>query len=251
MLLGKDGGGDQNRRLFAVHNGLHHRPESNFRFTKAHIAAQKPVHGNGGLHIVLDLSDTAELVIGFGVGEIVFKFRLPGRVCRKGKTRLMFSGGVKLDEFTGHIFCGFPGLGFGFLPGVGADLVQANCGVLTAADVFTDQIQLGCGNEERIAALVGNFDIVLDGIVHFDPLHGHKTANAVILVDHQIAGSQVGEGIQFLPVGGGLFGGFLFGFHLGHQLAFRQYRQLGIGVLHTVGQSTFCQQDLTGFGHGG
>ena len=59
MLLGKHRGGNQNRHLLAVHDGLHHGAEGNLGLTEAHVAAEKTVHGDGGLHVVLDVRDAA------------------------------------------------------------------------------------------------------------------------------------------------------------------------------------------------
>ena len=66
VLLGKHRGGNQNRRtclpsIMAFHGGT----EGNLGLTKAYIAAEQPIHGRGGLHIRLDLLNTAKLVIGF------------------------------------------------------------------------------------------------------------------------------------------------------------------------------------------
>ena len=137
MLLGKHRGGNQNRHLLAVHDGLHHGAEGDFGFAEAHVAAEKTVHGDGGLHVVLDVRDAAKLVVGLRVGEIVLKFFLPGGVGGEGVAGLALPGGVELDQFARHVLRGFPGFGFCLLPGVGADFVQLDAAVFpTAADVF-------------------------------------------------------------------------------------------------------------------
>ena len=241
VLLGKNGGGNQNGHLLSVHDSLHNSPEGNFRLSEAHIAAEQTIHGGRGFHIPLDVGNAPQLVVGFRIGEIVFKFLLPGCVRSESKTRLPFSGGIQLDQLSCHILGSLSGLGFGFLPGIGADFVQLHRLVFTAAaDIFADHIQLGGGNKEGITALIGDLDVILDGIVHLDLFHSHETADAVVFVNHQISGGQVGEGIQLLPVGGtGLLGSFSFGFCSCNQLTFRKNCQTGQGVLHTVRQGTF------------
>ena len=82
---------------------------------------------------MLDVRDTPELVVGFRVGEVVFKFLLPGGIRRKGIPRLPLPCGVELDQFPGHVLGGFPGLGLGFLPGIGADLIETDVTVIPAA----------------------------------------------------------------------------------------------------------------------
>ena len=189
MLLGQNRGGHQNGSLLAVHHAFHHSPKGYLGFSKAHIAAEKPVHGGWALHVMLDVRNAAQLVVGFRVGEIVLELFLPGSVRRKSIAGLALPGGVELNQLPGHVLCCLSGLRFCLLPCVGADFVQLHIGVLSAAsDVFAHQVQLGGGDEQGIGALIGNFDIVLDGPVHLDLLHGHKAANAVVLVDHQITG---------------------------------------------------------------
>ena len=140
------------------------------------------------------------------------------------------------------------------MPGIGADFVQPYVGVLAAAsNVLADQIQLGGGDVEGVAALIGDFDIVLDGAVHLDLLHADKPSDAVVFVHHQIAGGQVGKGVQLLPVGGA---GFLRGLSPlrlapGDELALGEDCQPVHGVFHSVGQAALGQQNLPRLGQGG
>ena len=94
VLLGKHRGGHQNGHLLAVHDRLHHGPQGDFCFAEAHVTAEQPVHGNGGLHILFDVRNAAQLVVGFGIGEVVLEFLLPGCIGGEGIAGLPFSGGV-------------------------------------------------------------------------------------------------------------------------------------------------------------
>ena len=89
---------------------------------------------------MLDFRNTAELIVGFGVGEVVFKFRLPGGVGGKGKAGMVLAVGKELDQLTGHILGGFSGFCLGFLPGVGTNLIQSDGGILAAANVLADKV---------------------------------------------------------------------------------------------------------------
>ena len=70
-------------------------------------------------------------------------------------------------------------------------------------------------------------------------------------MNYQIAGGQVGKGIEFLTVGGGFLGCFPPGFGFGDKLAFRKHCQLGQGVFHAIGQGALSQKDLARLGHSG
>ena len=116
MLLGKHRGGNQNRHLLAVHDGLHHGAEGDFGFTEAHVATEKTVHGDGGLHVVLDVCDAAKLVVGLRVGEIVLKFLLPFCIRRKLIACSVLSDCVKLHQFLCNICNSTFNLAFCFTP---------------------------------------------------------------------------------------------------------------------------------------
>ena len=253
MLLGQNGSGYQNGYLLPVHDGFHHSPEGHFRFAEAHIAAKKPVHGREGFHISLDFGNTPKLIVCFRVGEVVLKFPLPGGVRGEGIAGLALSGGIELNQLSGHILGGFPCLGLGLLPGIGSDFVQAYISVFrAAADILAYQIQLGCRNKQGIRTLVSDFDIILDGTVNPDLLHSHKTADAVVVVYHQIPRGEVCKGTEFLPVGSVLFClGLNLGNSFGYQLPFCENSQLGSRVFHAKGEGAIGEQNLPGFGHGG
>ena len=71
-------------------------------------------------------------------------------------------------------------------------------------------------------------------------------------MNHQIAGGQVGEGIQLLAVSGaGFFRGFPLRLAPGNQLSLRQNGDFGQGILHAEGERALRQKDLAGLGQGG
>ena len=150
MLLGQDRGGHQDGHLLAVQHSFHHRAQSHLCLTKAHIAAQQPVHGNGRFHVPLDLPNAPELVIGLRIGKVVLKFLLPGGVGGKRIAALTLPGGIELNERPGHIPGRLAGPGFGFLPCVRANFIQLHRSVLAAADVLADEVQLGSGDIQGV-----------------------------------------------------------------------------------------------------
>ena len=83
-----------------------------------------------------------------------------------------------------------------------AQLIQPCVGgVLTGADVFAHQVELGGGHIQAVAAGVGDLDIILLHPVHRQARHGHEPADTVVLVHYQVAGSEIGVGLQLLPGG--------------------------------------------------
>ncbi len=81
VLLGQQGGGHQHRGLAAVLHRLEHGPHRHLGLAEAHVAAHQAVHGDGPLHVGLDLVDGHPLVGGELEGERRFELELP-RACR-------------------------------------------------------------------------------------------------------------------------------------------------------------------------
>ena len=186
VLPGQHGGGHQHRRLLAVQHALHHGPEGHLRLAIAHVAAQKPVHGGGALHVPLDLPDAPQLVVGLGIFKLLLKFPLPGGVRGEGIARLALPLGVQGDEPLGQVFYRLAGLALGLLPVAAPQTGELLClvGILSPADILADQVQLGGGDIEHVCPGVGDLHIVPLHPVHGHLHHAHIAAHAVVLVDH-------------------------------------------------------------------
>ena len=254
VLLGQDGGGHQNGGLLAVQHALHHRPEGHFGFAVAHVAAEEPVHGHRPLHVLFDLLDAPQLVVGLRVVKGLLELPLPGGVGGEGEARPALALGVEGDEALGQVLGG--SLGPGLLLGpVGApQLVELGGAVAVlpaAADVLGHQVQLGGGDIEAVAAGVGDLDVVLFHPVHRHFPHALKAADAVVGVDHQVPGGEVGVAEELLAAvlfggaaGGGLPGGG------GGELPLGEDGQAQLGVLRPGGEGSHGQAHLPGPGQG-
>ena len=236
MLTGQYGGRHQDSGLLAVQHALHHGPEGYLRLSVAHVATEEAVHWGGPLHICFDLLDAAQLVLRLGVFELLLELPLPWGIRRKGISWLTLSLGVELNKPLGQVLNRFFGPGLGLLP-LGAPQFVQLLGlrrVLAAANVLGHHIQLGGWDIEHIGAGIGDLHIVLLHAVylHFD--HTHIAAHSMVLMNHQVAGGQVGVGLQLLPVGGVFPGPRLFD---GPRVALCDDGQLDGWILHSPGQA--------------
>ena len=189
VLAGQHGGGHQDGGLLAVQHTLHHRPQGHLRFAVAHVAAQQPVHGAGGLHVFFNLPDGAQLVLRLVVGEVVLKLLLPGGVGGEGVARLALALGVELDEALCQVLHRLAGAGLGLFPIRAPQLGQLfGLRVVPRADIFGDGVQLGGGEVEHVRPGVGKLHVVLVHPVHRHLHHAHKPADAVVLVDDEVPG---------------------------------------------------------------
>ena len=246
MLLGQNGRRYQNGHLFAVQNALHRGAEGDLGLAEADVAAEQTLHRGGGFHIPLDLGDAAELVVGLGVGEALFKLLLPRRIRRKGEAGQALARGIELNESFGKILGRSLGAGLCLLPLVAAEFVEADGRVLTAgADILADKVELRRRDVERVAALIGDFHIILDHAADLHLLHADVAPDAVVLVDDEIAGREIGEGFELFAVRGGFFalgGGLLFA--PGQELPLCQDGPVQVGIFESRGERTVGNQDL-------
>ena len=190
------------------------------------------------------------MVPGLGVGEGLFKLRLPGGIRGEGEAGAALPFGVQLGKARRQVLGGLPGLGFLLGPLRAPQLVEPGPLLfLSPADILAHQVQLGHRHIQAVAPGVVDLDIVLFHAVHRHPLDAHEAADAMVHMHHQVAGGQVGEGLQLLAVG------VLFQLQLflggGRQLALRQHRQLQGRPLAACGQGPNGDPQLAGLRHSG
>ena len=200
MLPGQDGGGDQHGALLAVQYALKDGPQRHLGLAEAHVAAQQPVHRLRGLHVMLDLGDAAQLVLGLLVLKALLEFGLPVAVRAEGKALGRAAPGVQLYQFGGHILHRF----FHPLPGAvpfdAAQPVQLDVLLVPSADVPGHQVQLGYRDVQQVGAGVADLDVILGDALHLLLDDALKDADAVGDVDHRHAGGQVGQVAQRLAL---------------------------------------------------
>ncbi len=240
VLPGQNGGGHQYGALFAVHHALERRPDGHLGLAEAHIAAEQPVHGLGTLHIVLDLIDAAELIIGLLIGEPGLELPLPVVVRVKGIALGLHALGIEPDQLISHIRHSLLDPGLGLAPLGGVELVEPDAAVLSAADVLGHQIQLGDRHKEHIGAGIADLDIILDHPVDLpldDPLEHADTMGDM---HHVVPGGEVcqrADGVGFLLCLAALFKGSA-------HPSVGEYRQSDLRVLKTRGQTARQHIDL-------
>ena len=85
VLPRQNGGRHQHGALLAVQHAFENGTQRHLGLAEAHIAAQQSVHRGRLLHIMLDLGDAAQLVLGLLVFKALLKFGLPVAVGAEGK----------------------------------------------------------------------------------------------------------------------------------------------------------------------
>ena len=196
MLPRQNGGGGQNGALLAAHDALEGGPQRHLGFAHAHVAAEQPVHRPGLFHVVLDLGGTGQLVGGLLIGKALLKIPLPGVVRREGIARRLLAPGVQLNQLFGHRLGG----GLDLAPGPGplapAQTAQLDVVGIPRRCVAGQKVQLGNGNIEHILFVILDAQIILGHALHRHALDAGVPADAVVLVNHQIPGGDLGQAVQ-------------------------------------------------------
>ena len=201
MLPRKHGRRYEDSRLLARENALHHGTQRDLGLAEANVAAQQAVHRPVGLHIVLDLGNTAQLIVGLLVGKILLKLTLPRVIRREGVALDLGALGIQLDETLGQLLCSRFSACFRLAPVRAAELVQPHALVVAAADVFGDEVERRRGNIQKIRTRKRDFDEIALGTVHRHALHADKPTDTVVLMHDKITRCQVGVRLHLITVG--------------------------------------------------
>ena len=191
MLPGKDGGRHQDGALLPGGDTLERRSQGHLGFAESHVAAQQPIHGYVPFHVVLDLIDTPQLVLGLIKGEVGFKIVLPFSIGGEGEAFLLHPLSVQLDQLFGDVLHSGADLGFLTLPVSAAQTVQLHRRVFSGTYIFRNQIQLGNRHIQRIVLGVAHLDVVLGDAVHLQLVDALEHADTVGSVDHVVSGGEL------------------------------------------------------------
>ena len=200
VLLGQDGGGDQNGSLLVIQGRLEGRPDGHLCLAIAYISANQPVRGLGLLHILHYPLDGLPLIRGFLIFEGCLKFLDVGIAGGKGEPLKGLTGGIDLQEFSGRLL-GRPlySLG-GPAPGLSPQPIERGP-PLPGADIFVDQIEPIHRDVELIFPLVLQEEIIV-----FYSLTGQRATSGfqshqpsiepypVVDVDYMITPSEILKG---------------------------------------------------------
>ncbi len=185
----------QNRRrhhdgdLLSILDSLERRPDGDLRFAEADVAADQTVHGDGLLHVLLDRVDGDGLVGRFGVAEARFELALPDGVGVEGEALAGAPLGVDLDEVARDVLDALLGAALEAVPGAGAQLGQAWL-VALLAGVLVQLVQRRDVDEQLVAAGEEQAHRLLPLLADGDGLESGERADAVVHVDHEVAGRE-------------------------------------------------------------
>ncbi len=195
VLLGEDRRRHQHQHLLAALDRLERGAQRDLGLAVADVAADQAVHRARGLHVGLDHLDRLALVGGLGVGELRLELDQPVAVGRVGVAAAALALGVQVQQLAGHLLGGAAGARLERVPARAAELGQRRV-VAAGADVARDLRQLVGGDEDAVLAGVLEQQVVAGDAGHRARVEPGEAGDAVVLVDDDVAGAQVGEGAQ-------------------------------------------------------
>ncbi len=199
MLLCQNSGGYQVHHLLSLLDSLECGPDGDLRLAVAHIAADKPVHDSGALHVRLGVLDGRNLVFRLLKGKHFLKLPLPYRILFILVPLAVLPQGIELHQILSHFTDGAANLRLGALPLFGTQFVQFRLPGI-GRGILLDHIQSG-GKHIQIAAVpVLYLDVVLHHALHLHLIDSTVDSQAVAFMHHVVPHLQLIEILDFLAL---------------------------------------------------
>ena len=195
VLLGEDRRRHEHQHLLAGVGRLERGAQRDLGLAVADVAADQAVHRALGLHVPLDVLDRLALVGRLAVGERGLEVAQPVRVGREREAAAPAALGVEVEQLAGELLGGAAGARLDRVPARPAELGERRM-LAAGADVARDLRELVDRHEDPVRALELEVEVVArdpgDGL----RVEAGEAREAVVLVDDDVAGAQVGERAQ-------------------------------------------------------
>ncbi len=195
VLLGEDGRRREHQRLLAVDRDRERCANRDLGLAEADVAADEPVHRVRRLEVLLDGLDRALLILRLAVRELGLEPLEPLVVERvRGAGRLLPLC-VEADQVARELVHAFARARLEPVPRLAAELRQRRR-FRVGTDVARDLADLLVRHVQPVVAAKREEEIVARDVRDRLRLEAEQLADAVVLVDDEVAGAQVGERLQ-------------------------------------------------------
>ena len=175
--------------LLAVERDRERRAQRHLGLAEADVAADQPVHRPAGFEILQGRIDGAELVLGLLIGKARAEFVIDMRLHRHFRRFVQMPFGGDLDQFAGDLADAVLQLGLARLPAAAAEPVEFDIGVVGA--VARQQFDILDRQEQFCFGGVMQFEAVMRRAGDLERLQADEAADAVLDMDHEIAGARL------------------------------------------------------------
>ena len=159
VLLGQNRRRHQHGHLLAVQYGLEGGAQSYFGLAVTHIATDEAVHRRRLFHVLLDLVDHAQLILGFLVGKSSLQFGLPLGVGWERMAGDRFASGVQVQKFLGQFVGRALGSGLRLVPTAVAQAIKRRVYSIWT-DPFAQPVGVVHRYVERVAVGIGHQQVL-------------------------------------------------------------------------------------------
>ena len=151
------------------------------------------------MHVGKYVVDRGHLVGRLFVGEGRLEFLEYRIALRKGEARRELAGGVEREELAGHVAQRGLDLALRLLPGLAAELVDPRLDTVGGA-VALDAREAVDGEEKLVPAEVLDREQLALGATRRQLLESAVDADAVVDMDEVVAGGELRDPVELLPV---------------------------------------------------
>ena len=196
VLLGEDRRRHQHQHLLAGVRRLERGAQRDLGLAVADVAADQPVHRALGLHVGLDRLDRRRAGrASRWYGNAASNSRSQSRVGLEGVAAAALALRVEVEQLAGELLRGAAGARLDLVPARAAELGERGR-VAVGADVARDLRELVDRHEDLVVALELEVQVVARDAADGLGVEAGEARDAVVLVDDEVAGAQVGEAAQ-------------------------------------------------------
>src|SRR3954467_1039505 len=195
VLLGEDRRRREDEDLLAVVRRLERGAQCDLGLAVADVAADEAVHRLRALHVGLDLLDRLALVGRLLPREGGLELAQPVGVLGEGVAVAAATLGVEVEQLAGELLGGAARARLHRLPRLAAELAQRRMAA-AGADVAADLRELVDRHEDPVGAGELQLEVVARDAADGLRLEPGELGEAVVLMDDDVVGAQVGEGAQ-------------------------------------------------------
>src|SRR3954470_7636026 len=202
VLLGEDRRRRQDEHLLAVVRRLERGAERDLGLAVADVAADEAVHRLRALHVGLDLLNRLALVGRLLPREGGLELAQPVGVLGERVAVAAAALGVEVEQLAGELVGRAPRARLHRLPRLAAELGERRVAA-ARADVAADLRELVDRHEDAVGTRELELEVVAGDAADGLRVEPGELRQAVVLVDDDVVGAQVGEGAQRAPPAAG------------------------------------------------
>ena len=176
------------RHLAAVERSGKGGTKGDFGLAETDVTADQPVHGPPAAQVGHGVVDGLGLFFGLGIGKAGREFFIDSLLDGDTDAGFQLPGRGDTDQLIGHVADALLQPRLAGLPGSAAEPVEPGAGFLGA--IARNDLDVLDRQKQLVAAVVKKPQAIMGRAADLDGVEPVETANAVVYVNHQVAGAE-------------------------------------------------------------